>query len=114
MNRYIVGLGLLLAACVPSVDACRVGAANTAGVIHLDRSILNDREAAEFVLAHEFFHVWTGSSSEAMADDFAEESVIYRGLSPCPAARILKACGLRDRAEALGVRNRCAGFGGVT
>lgn len=107
--RYILLL-TLLAACTPSVDSCRIGSSTTAGVIHLGAVAMADAELGQFVLQHEFFHVFTGSSDEMEADRFAEEWTIYRGSSPCPAARHLKRCGITDRANALGVRNSCEGF----
>ena len=106
--RYV--LLLFLAACVPTVDACRIASANTQGVIHLGPVALLDFDVAQFALQHEFFHVWTGKRDEFAADRFAEENTVPRGISPCPAARHLKRCGVTDRAQVLGVRNSCEGF----
>ena len=107
--RYVL-LVMLLAACVPTVDACRIAAASTQGVIHLGPVALLDFDVAQFALQHEFFHIWTGNRDEFAADVFAEENTIARGISPCPAARHLKRCGVTDRAQVLGVRNSCEGF----
>jgi len=109
---------LPLAACIPSVDECRIAASNTQGIIHLGPVALADRPTAEFAKEHDFYHVFfsrhpemgINPRDEFNADLFAEESVVYRGISPCPAARHLKRCGITDRAEVLGVRNSCGGF----
>ena len=114
LRHTLLAGALFVAACVPTVDSCRVGASNAQGVIHLDASVLDDLEEAQFVLQHEFFHVWVGGGSESAADRFAEEYTIYRGISPCPAARLLLRCGAEDRAQALGLRNSCAGFSRAT
>lgn len=110
----------LVAACtLPQVDSCRIAASTSGGVIHLGKVALLDRPSAEFAKEHEFYHVWASNRPELnldpydefAADLFAEESVVFRGISPCPAARHLKRCGVHERAEALGVRNSCEGFG---
>lgn len=109
-SAQAVLLLMLLGACAPSVDSCRIGSSNTQGIIHLGAEALSDADLGQFVLQHEFYHVWTGERDEFAADRFAEEWTIYRGVSPCPAARHLKRCGLHDRANALGVRNSCEEF----
>ena len=110
--RYVLFV-MLLAACVPAVDSCRIGATtimpNGNVIIHLSAEAIKDPELAQFVNKHEEYHALTRSSNEFKADEYAEE-LSYLGVSPCPAARHLKRCGLNQRATILGLRNNCEGF----
>ena len=111
--RYVLLLVMLLAACVPMVDSCRIGATtimpNGNVITHLSAEAIKDPELAKFVNKHEEYHALTRDGNEFKADEYAEE-LSYLGVSPCPAARHLKRCGLKDRASALGLRNSCEGF----
>ena len=113
--RYLL-LIMLLAACGygEELRGCYIACTNGVDLIHIDKGVTGDTRA--LALQHEDCHItlehkWPATlAMEMEADECAEERTLELGISPCPAARILRESGQLTRAFALGERNSCAGF----
>ena len=114
--RYVL-LVMLLGACTglnTAAPNCYIACTNVIDLIHIERGLRGDTRA--YALQHEDCHItlehkWPPNLAMEMdADRCAEDRTLEIGISPCPAARLLKQSGEIRRAEALGVRNSCEGF----
>lgn len=112
--RYVVLLAMLLGACGFNTANCYIACTNGVDLIHIDKGLRGDTRA--FALQHEDCHITLGHKwpsnleMEMEADRCAEDRTLEMGISPCPAARLLKQSGELVRAFELGTRNNCEGF----